>query len=404
MLLWLWPLLAVVLVLLPWQQTASGYGRVIARDAAARNQQVDSPVKGRIASWKVREGQFVKAGDTLVEVVDNDPSYTMRLEAKREATRSELASVDVQIASYEAKLAAEEATLDLVDAEYAAKLAELRRKLVAAEAEAAAEAVHAARVDTLALEGLASQRDAELMRMKQQATAAKVQAQEAEIAATQQARQKAHRGVQAKVAAARAQVEAAKAKRAQAERKLLDAQTAVARQGAQVVRAPRDGRVLALYGAPEGGQVKTGDPLLVLVPDLIDQAVELKVDGLDMPFVTEGDEVRLVFEGWPALQFVGLPGAEHGTFEGRVAFIDASSDGSGGFRVVVVPGERDPWPPIDTLRPGVRAKGWVLLGGVPLGYELWRQMNGFPPLPSVEKGEKPLLPTQKKPRSPVGLQ
>ena len=84
--------------------------------------------------------------------------------------------------------------------------------------------------------------------------------------------------------------------------------------------------------------------------------------------------------------------------------MDATDDGSGTFRVVIVPDpDQPPWPDGEALRQGVRAKGWVLLGQVSLGYELWRQLNGFPPLPPVEKGSSPTLPSAKKPRAPKGL-
>ena len=38
------------------------------------------------------------------------------------------------------------------------------------------------------------------------------------------------------------------------------------------------------------------------------------------------------------------------------------------------------WPGNRWLRQGVRANGWVLLQRVPLWYEVWRQLNGFPPV------------------------
>ena len=37
----------------------------------------------------------------------------------------------------------------------------------------------------------------------------------------------------------------------------------------------------------------------------------------------------------------------------------------------------DQWP--EQLRVGSGTKGWVMLQDVPVWYELWRQLNGFPP-------------------------
>ena len=125
--------------------------------------------------------------------------------------------------------------------------------------------------------------------------------------------------------------------------------------------------------------VKQGDQLAVLVPDTGTRAVELWVDGNDVPLITPGRHVRVQFEGWPAVQFVGWPSVAIGTFGGTVAFVDATDNGQGLFRLVVLPDESAEWPEARYLRQGVRANGWILLNQVRLGYELWRQFNGFPP-------------------------
>ena len=137
---------------------------------------------------------------------------------------------------------------------------------------------------------------------------------------------------------------------------------------------------------PLGEIVKAGDPLLTLVPETMDRAVEIWVDGNDAPLIREGSTVRLQFEGWPAVQFVGWPSVAVGTFGGRVALIDATDDGQGKFRLLVVPDPAEPaWPDVRFLRQGVRAKGWVLMNRVSLGYEVWRQLNGFPPVVASEE-------------------
>lgn len=150
---------------------------------------------------------------------------------------------------------------------------------------------------------------------------------------------------------------------------------------------------------------KRATPLVTLVPDTAARAVALTIDGNDLPLVSPGEQVRLVFEGWPAIQFSGWPDLGRGTFGGRVAFVDATDNGKGGFRVVVVPDANSgPWPPEAQLRQGVRARGWVMLGRVRLGYELWRQINGFPALPPTDKDGAGVPANQKKPRASKDLQ
>ena len=108
-------------------------------------------------------------------------------------------------------------------------------------------------------------------------------------------------------------------------------------------------------------------------------------DGSMVP----GSRVRLQFEGWPAVQFVGWPSVAVGTFGGEVIAIDAADDGKGRFRIVISPDAADqPWPGARWLRQGVRAKAWVLLRQVPLWQELWRQLNGFPPVVAETEPER----------------
>ncbi len=154
----------------------------------------------------------------------------------------------------------------------------------------------------------------------------------------------------------------------------------------QVVRSPAAGRIVRLLQVGAGATVKAGDVLAVLSPDTKDRAVELMVSDNDVALLREGLAVRIQLAGWPALQFSGWPSAAVGTFAGRVAVIDALDDGTASYRVVVKPDveaiaakKEDPWPRADLLRPGAEATGWILLGEVSLGYELWRQFNAFPP-------------------------
>jgi adhesin transport system membrane fusion protein len=150
------------------------------------------------------------------------------------------------------------------------------------------------------------------------------------------------------------------------------------------VKAPRTGTIQRRTHGEGSELVKAGDLLAVLVPDTESRAVELHIIGNDIPLVREGQQVRLQFEGWPAIQFSGWPELAAGTFGGVVTVISPTDEGGNGkFRILVSPDPRVPdgkWPPGELLRQGVRANGWVLMGRVSVGYELWRRFNGFPPV------------------------
>jgi multidrug efflux pump subunit AcrA (membrane-fusion protein) len=186
--------------------------------------------------------------------------------------------------------------------------------------------------------------------------------------------------LQAKIESTKSFREEARSKVALAEKELTEAQTAVERQKTRVVVAPRAGRVFRIRAASQADLLKQGDPLVDLVPYTDDLAVELWVRGNDAPLIEPGRKVRLQFEGWPAVQFSGWPSVAVGTFGGEVLLVDAQDDGSGRFRILVGQDRDDPdWPDRRYLRQGVRTNGWVLLDEVMLGYEIWRQLNGFPP-------------------------
>ena len=193
----------------------------------------------------------------------------------------------------------------------------------------------------------------------------------------------------ASIADARASRAAAQAEVAASTAELARIDVRLARQSTQRITAPRDGTILRLMAGTGAEMLKAGDPLLVFVPDTDARAVELWVDGNDVPLLRDGRHVRLQFEGWPALQFSGWPSVAVGTFGGRVAVIDAVDDGRGKFRVLVVPDGHEPWPAGRFLRQGVRAHGWILLNRVSLAFELWRQFNGFPPAIPAEPGTSP---------------
>jgi pyruvate/2-oxoglutarate dehydrogenase complex dihydrolipoamide acyltransferase (E2) component len=173
---------------------------------------------------------------------------------------------------------------------------------------------------------------------------------------------------------------------------MLKLQTRLARQVTQTIVAPRDGTVFRLLANPGAELVKAGQAIAILVPNSDQRAVELWLDGNDLPLVVHKSHVRLQFEGYPAIQFGGWPEFSVGSFGGEVTLIDSTDDGKGHFRVLVSPDPDDiPWPEVRFLRQGVRVNGWVLLGQVTLGYELWRIFNGFPPLvlPEPQLPDKP---------------
>ncbi|MEM8895716.1 MAG: HlyD family efflux transporter periplasmic adaptor subunit, partial [Bacteroidota bacterium] len=144
------------------------------------------------------------------------------------------------------------------------------------------------------------------------------------------------------------------------------------------ILAPQDGYVVQAQLAGLGETIKEGEPIVTIMPESPDIAVEMYVKAMDVPLLTKGRKVRIEFDGWPALQFSGWPNVAVGTFGGVISVIDYVNSKGGMFRILVTPDpEEETWP--KQLRLGSGVKGWAMLDEVPVWYEIWRQLNGFPP-------------------------
>jgi multidrug efflux pump subunit AcrA (membrane-fusion protein) len=292
----------VLLVAVPWVQTAYGTGRVIALNPNDRPQPINALVGGRIKQWFVEDGSVVKKGEPVVEIVDNDAKFVQRLEEQRDALSNKKAAAELALRTSEINLKRQK---------------ELFKK------------------------GLSAQREYE----------------------------------QAKITAS---LKRAALSRAQNE--LQKAEVRLSRQEVQTVLAPRDGTIVEIMAGDQATTIQAGDMVARFVPSNVAPAVELFVDGFDAPLVTTGRKVRLQFEGWPVVQFSGWPATAIGTFGGTVVRVDPSVSPNGRFRVIIVPDDDDvAWPDARFLRMGAQVKGWVLLETVSIGFELWRNLNNFPP-------------------------
>ena len=387
-------LAAVFVAFAPWRQNLRASGAVVAFSPDERPQEVQATISGRVMRWAVAEGTRVSAGDLLVELSDNDPQRLARMELERDAARQRVESYEGQVLAYEERVTAlreaQEAQLEAARAKVRVareSLADKRELLAAAELQESTAARQQERIRGLAADGLSSDRDAELAELSATRASASLRSARAELRAaegklsTERASlEQTRASTEASLRSAIASLRSAETSLASARASLARAESALAQQEQQLVTAPRDGIVQRIY-VQSGQQISRGTTLATLVPEVAaSRAVALYVDGNDAALVAPGAHVRLQFEGWPALQFGGWPAAAAGTFGGTVTFVDPADDGRGDFRVMIVPDEEgDPWPDARFLRQGTRAKGWLLLEEVRVGYEIWRQLNGFPP-------------------------
>lgn len=380
---------------LPWRQFVSGTGRVVAYDPLERAVTVEAPLAGRVLKARVLEGQAVAAGDVLFELADNDPNLLANLQRQREVTLARRDATRTRIESLLAQQKEQERALPLA-------IAAARTRLAAAKVTADTARQQYERIKALFQDqrGLASQRDYELALLERDRQAAELERAQAELDRTPV-------DLQAAISGTTAQRDSARAELAAVEQSLVALDIQISQTQMQRVTAPRAGVVFRVQ-ATEGTFLRAGSPLCTIIARTETRMAELWLSGLDMPLLTprevdaagkvvrEGSSVRLQFEGWPALQLVGWPSLARGTFGGEVVLVDPTDNGKGKFRVLVaekpdVVRRADgstatiPWPAPRWLRQGVRVNGWVLLQRVPLWFEVWRQMNGFPPVLTEEQ-------------------
>lgn len=392
----LFVVLIIFLLLTPWQQNVRGIGRVVAYAPAERQQMISAPVEGRVKQFLVKEGSQVKQGDILVELLDNDPLLLQRLTGEQQALLTKQRAIDSRVETFREQLRMTEQARPqaLTAAASRINMANERYKAAVQSVDAAQAAkktanLNLSRQQQLQAKGLASQRTLELSTLEMAQRYAEVeraqaglQAAKSEVDALSADRQKLTADTAGGIEKAKSELNKALEDQSVILADLLKLETKLARQQTQVITAPRDGTILRLLANPNAELVKAGQALAILIPDVEQRAVELWVDGNDLPLIINDSHVRLQFEGYPAIQFGGWPEFSIGSFAGKVTLIDSTDDGKGNFRILVTAIVDDgiDWPSPRFLRQGVRVNGWVLLGQVTLGYELWRIFNGFPPL------------------------
>ncbi|MBK9166618.1 MAG: HlyD family efflux transporter periplasmic adaptor subunit [Bryobacterales bacterium] len=385
--------IALALIVTPWQQNVDGEGRVVAFAPIERQQTIDAPVDGRVTLWMVVEGQTVEPGEILAEISDNDPDLLQRLDQERRQTAEQADAAKRRVRSLQDRMQGLEDTRETAVAAARQRVQMARDRVGAAEqALAASEAARIAaelnweRQGKLGARGLASTRAMEVAEAEFRQAGANVlrarnglSAAQAELLSMESELDRTDADARARIEEGRASLDSAVSDAAKAAAELTKLDVRIARQSTQTVRAPMAGTVLRVMAGP-GEFVKSATPLMVLVPASGTDVVEIFVVGRDIPLIHVGDKVRLQFEGWPAVQFAGWPSVAVGTFGGEVMLVDPTDDGKGRFRILVRPDPDDePWPDKRYLRQGVRAHGWVLLKQVPMWFEIWRHLNGFPP-------------------------
>ena len=393
-------LFLVIVMFLPWTQTVSGTGSVTTLTPEQRPQTIQSPIPGKIEKWYVNEGDKVEKGDTILFISEVKNEYFDPQLAER--TGDQVNSKKRSLDSYETKINSLGNQINALQSERKLKLEQANNKLKQSvlkmrsdsiDLEAAKTNLQIAqrqfdRYEQLNEEGLKSMTDLEGKRLKLQETQAKLISQENKLLNSRNDIINAELEIGRIQAEYNEKVSKAQSDRSTAESDLFQTEAEVSkletsftnyqmRNDLYYIRAPQSGYINKAIKSGIGETFKEGDPLVGIMPSNYDLAVETFVEPLDLPLLHVGEKVRIRFDGWPAIVFSGWPNLSYGTYGARIVAIENFISPNGKYRVLLAQDEDDhSWP--EAIRVGSGATTLALLDDVPIWYEIWRQLNGFP--------------------------
>lgn len=394
-------IIGFIVLFLPWTQNITGQGLVTTLKPNQRPQTLQSQIPGRIETWYVQEGDYVTKGDTILRISEIKSEYFDDRLVER--TNNQITAKSSSVVAYEGKVLALNRQVSALQSEQKLKMQQTQNKLLQSrlkvksdsiDLEAAKTNISIAqrqfnRIQTLQDEGLKAVKDVEEKRIKLQETQAKLISQENKYLASK------NEVINAQIELSRITAQYAdKISKAQsdmftAQSSGFDAQAQVTklenaytnykmRNNLLYVTAPQNGYINKVLTGGIGITFKEGEALVGIMPAQYDLAVETFVRPIDLPLLHKGEHVRVQFDGWPAIVFSGWPNVSYGTYGAKVVAIERFISDNGKYRVLLAPDETDqPWP--EAIRIGSGAKTIALLEDVPIWFELWRQINSFPP-------------------------
>lgn len=392
---------AIITLFLPWTQNIKVKGDVTSLYQSQRPQQLNSPIPGRIIKWNVKNGDYVKKGDTLLQLSEikedyMDPLLVQRTEQQVEAKKGVRDYYEAKAGTAKNQLEALNAARDLKLNQVKIKILQLNNKLAGEQAELAAvknelqlSEDQFKRQKKMYDEGLVSLTQFQQRSISYQNAVAKKTASENKVAQTQQeilntqieqnAVTQDYNEKLSKIEGERfqsmGQIEGSDGEIAKLQNQVANYK---ARQGLYFIIASQDGQIVQLNKAGIGEVLKDGENIGTIVPTKVDYAVEIYIKPVDLPLVKEGQRVMCIFDGFPAIVFSGWPNSSYGTFAGKVIAVESNISPNGLFKALVIEDKNEKrWPP--KIKMGTGVQGISILNDVPIWYELWRNINGFPP-------------------------
>jgi multidrug efflux pump subunit AcrA (membrane-fusion protein) len=380
-------IMGICILFLPWTQNIRARGYVTTLRQENRPQELNSVIGGKIAKWYVKEGDLVQTGDTiaqLTEIKDSylDPNLIGRTQDQISAKTNGINQYRLKVEAIQNQISALELGLQVKTRQLTIKVVSDSMDAMAAENEYAIAETQLKRANIMKDSGLMSTLQIEQrIQAKQSSLAKKISAANKFVNAKSEINQILQE-YNEKIYKARSEMASANSEIAAGEAEIAklnnQASNYVMRNNFYYLLAPQSGQIVKAAKAGINEIIKEGEKIAEIVPSSPSHAVEIFVPAIDIPLLSLGQEVKFLFDGYPAILFSGWPGASYGIFSGQIVAIENTTDAKGNFRVLVAEDKTSkPWP--KTLKMGVGASSIALLKNVSVWYELWRNVNGFPP-------------------------
>ena len=391
----------IIALFLPWTQNIQTKGYVTTRAPEQRPQAIQSVISGKLEKWFVKEGDFVQAGDTIVRISEVKPEYfdpnliertNEQVAAKTQSIQAYGDKVKALQGQYTALLASKKLKLEQTQN----KIQQTRNKILIDSIDLAAYQMNMeiaenqlARTKELYDKGLKTLTELQEKTLKTQTVNAKVNSQQNKLLNQKNVLSNLfielsaiERDYADKLAKSQSDQQSALSNKLESVAATSKLQNQLGnysqRQQFYQITAPQAGYITKTIKKGIGGIIKEGTDIAMIMPAKYDLAVEAYLKPQDLPLLSLGNIVKLRFDGWPAIVISGWPESSTGIFTGEIIAIDQFISDNGFYRMLVSPSDTDRnWP--QALRVGTGADNFILLKDVPIWYEVWRQLNGFPP-------------------------
>ena len=390
-----------ILLFMPWTQNIRSSGNITTIRQEQRPQELNSIIPGKVVKWFVKEGDLVNQGDTILQLSEIKDEYLDPNLINR--TGEQLSAKQMSVDYYKGKAGTASSQIDALINERELKLEQTRNKLkqqerriqsdelefVAAQNEFAVATRQITAGQAMLDSGVISMIDFEKRKVNFQNIQSKKISAENKLANAKQEITILNIELNSIGQEFAEKISKASGDRFQSMSEVASNEGEIAklqnqysnyniRSGMYYITAPQTGQVTKAKKAGIGEIVKDGEMIIEIIPEESQYAVEIFVQPVDLPLITSGQKVQFWFDGFPAIVFSGWPNASYGTFAGKVFAVEKSVSPNGKFRVLVAEDPKEkPWP--KQLRIGSGAKAMALLKDVPIWYEIWRNINGFPP-------------------------